>query len=141
MGRRDKKKGYIRPYVHGSWVPVEDDLLLSNAFRDLQPTAAILLLHLLRIDKMLAWKNGDNYAGQFNLTFSEAETLGLARPTMMRGIQELEKRGFVDVVVRGGLKSQRKTSSVYRISENWRTWGGLQTLKELKSLKEAGKTA
>ena len=122
-------------------MPIEDNLLLSIAFRDLQPSAAILLLHLLRIDKMLAWKNGDAYAGQFNLTFSEAETLGLARPTVMRAIQDLEKRGFVDVVVRGGLKSQRKSSSVYRISENWRTCGGLQTLKELKSLKEAGKTA
>jgi hypothetical protein len=141
MGRRDRKKGFLRPYVKGSWVPIEDDLLLSNAFRDLQPSAVILLLHLHRIDKVLSWKGGDSYSGEFNLTFSEAETLGLARATTMRAVQDLVKRGFVEIVVQGGLRSQGRTSSIYRITERWRSWGGLHTLKELKSLKDCGKSA
>lgn len=89
MAKRDKRKGYLRPYVKGSWVPIEDDLILSNAFRCLQPSAVILLLHLHRIDKMLAWKGGDNYGGEFNMTFTEAETLGLSRGTIMRAVQDL----------------------------------------------------
>ena len=141
MARRDKKKGYLRPYVKGSWTAVEDDLLLSNAFRDLQPSAVILLLHLHRIEKMLAWKCGDAYGGEFNLTFTEAETLGLSRGTMMRAVQDLAKRGFIEIVVKGGLRSQGRTSSVYRIIERWRTFAGLQTLKELKILKDYGRAA
>lgn len=138
MGRRDKKKGYLRPYVHGSWVPIEDNLMLSIAFRDLQPSAVTLLLHLMRIDSRLAWRDGDSYSGEFNLTYSEAEHLGLSRPTMMRSVRDLERHGFIKVVVRGGLKSSRKTASIYRIDEGWRLWGGLQTLKQLKALKEKG---
>ena len=141
MARKDKKRGFLRPYVKGSWVPIEDDLLLSNAFRDLQPSAVILLLHLHRIDKMLAWKGGDTYGGGFNMTFTEAETLGLSRGTMMRAVQDLATRGFVEIVVKGGLRSQGRTSSVYRIIERWRTFSGLQTLKELKILKDCGKAA
>ena len=140
MARRDKKRGFLRPYVKGSWLAIEDDLMLSNAFRDLQPSAVILLLHLHRIDKVLAWKSGDAYSGEFNLTFTEAETLGLSRGTTMRAVRDLVKRGFVDIVVQGGLRSQGRTSSIYRVTERWRSWGGLQTLKELKTLKECGKT-
>jgi len=140
MARRGRKKSYLRPYVQGSWVPIEDDLLLSNAFRDLQPSAVILLLHLHRIDKVLAWKDGDEYSGGFNLTFTEAERLGLARATTMRAVQDLVKRGFIEIVVRGGLRSQGRTSSVYRIAERWRTWGGLQTVKDLNLLKQLGKS-
>lgn len=140
MRRRNRKKGFLRPYVKGSWVPIEDDLLLSNAFRDLQPSAVILLLHVHRIDKMLAWKNGDSYAGEFNLTYSEAETLGLSRATTMRAVQDLVRRGFIDIVVQGGLRSQGRTSSVYRVAERWRSWGGLQALNELKALKECGRS-
>ncbi|NVN91930.1 MAG: hypothetical protein HXX11_15190 [Desulfuromonadales bacterium] len=140
MGRRDRKKSYMRPYVKGAWVPIEDDLLLSNAFRDLQPSAVILLLHLHRIDKMLAWKNGDAYAGEFNLTFTEVEKLGLSRATTMRAFRDLALRGFVDIVVQGGLRSQGRTSSVYRVIERWRSWGGLQALNDLKTLRGCGKT-
>jgi len=140
MARRDKKKGYLRPYVKGSWVPIEDDLLLSNAFRDLQPSAVIMLLHLLRVDKMLAWKGGDSYQGEFNLTFTEAEKLGLARATTMRAVQDLVKHGFVEVVVQGGLRSQGRTSSVYRVIDRWRSWGGLQKLNDLNLLRDCGKT-
>jgi hypothetical protein len=141
MARRDKKRGFLRPYVKGSWVPIEDDLLLSTAFRNLQPSAAILLLHLHRIDKKLAWMGGDSYCGEFNLTFSEAETLGLSRGTMMRAVQDLAERGFIEIVVKGGLRSQGRTSSVYRIVERWRTFAGLQTIKEIKILKDCGKAA
>jgi len=141
MGRKNRKKSYMRSYVRGAWVAVEDDLMLSRAFRDLKPTAVILLLHILRIDKTLSWKNGDAYSGEFNLTFSEAEVLGLARPTTMRAVCDLSERGFIEIVVRGGLKSQRKTSSIYRVSERWRTWGGLQPLTELNAFKNCGKYA
>ncbi|MDD2736275.1 MAG: hypothetical protein PHF56_20275 [Desulfuromonadaceae bacterium] len=141
MARRDKKRGFLRPYVKGSWVPIEDDLILSNAFRGLQPSAAILLLHLHRIDKVLAWKEGDSYGGEFNMTFTEAETLGLSRGTTMRAVQDLASRGFIEIVVKGGLRSQGRTSSVYRIVEKWRTFAGLQTLKELKILKDCGKSS
>ena len=141
MARRDKKRGYLRSHVKGSWLPIEDDLLLSNAFRELQPSAVILLLHLHRIDKMLAWKGGDSYGGEFNLTFTEAEKLGLSRGTTMRAVQDLAQHGFIEIVVKGGLRSQGRTSSVYRIVERWRTFAGLQTLKELKILKDCGKPA
>jgi hypothetical protein len=141
MARGVRKKSYMRPYVKGSWVPIEDDLLLSNAFRDLQPSAVILLLHLHRIDKVLAWKGGDSYSSEFNLTFTEAEKLGLARGTMMRAVQELAKRGFIEIVVQGGLRSQGRTSSIYRVIERWRSWGGLQTLNDLKTLRDCGKTS
>jgi len=143
MGRfnRKKSKGYLRPYVKGSWVPIEDDLLLSTAFRNLQPSAVILLIHFHRIDKMLAWKNGETYSGEFNLTFSEAETLGLSRGTTMRAVQDLAKNGFIDIVVQGGLRSRGRTCSIYRVSERWRIWGGLQPLKELETLKDCGKPA
>ena len=141
MARRSRKKGFLRPYVKGSWVPIEDDLLLSNAFRDLQPSAVILLLHLHRIDKVLAWKGGDGYNDEFNLTFTEAERLGLSRATTMRAVQDLVKKGFIEIVVQGGLRSQGRTSSVYRVAERWRTWGGLQTINELNALKHIGKSA
>lgn len=138
--RLKKKRGYVRPYVDGSWTPLEDDLLLSHAFQSLKPNAVILLLHMLRIDKMLAWKTGDSYAGTFNLTYSEAERFGLAHATISRAFEDLRLHGFIETVIQGGLKSSRKTSSVYRIIERWRTWGGLQKLKELDSLKQLGKT-
>ena len=136
-----KKKGYLRPYVKGGWVPIEDDMLLSYAFRNISPSAVVLLLHMLRIDKMLAYKNGDSYSGNFNLTFTEAESFGLARATISRAFGQLEKCGFIETIVQGGLKSHRKTSSVYRIVERWRTWSGLQKINELDKLKTYGKCA
>lgn len=138
---KKNKKGYLRPYVQGAWVPVEDDLLLSVAFIKLNPSAAKLLMHILRIDKMLSWKNGDSYTGCFNLTYTEAQTFGLARGTVSRAFVELEESGFIETVVQGGLKSCRKTSSLYRVVQTWRCKGGLQKLTELEKLRQCGKAA
>lgn len=138
--KRKKKNHYLRSYVKGAFVPIEDDLLLSYAFIRLNPSAAKLLMHVLRIDKMLAWKAGDSYVNCFNLTFTEAQRFGLSRGTISRAFDELEHHGFIETVIQGGLKSKRKTSSVYRVSEKWRMYGGLQTTNELKELKMCGKT-
>lgn len=134
-----KKRGYLRPYISGSWCPVEDSMLLSKAFCKLAPSAVVLLLHMLRIDKNLAWKNGDQYSGAFNLTYTEAERFGLARATINRAFDELKTHGFIEIVVQGGLKSRCKTSSVYRIIERWRTWEGLQKITELEALQQLGR--
>ena len=139
MAKKKNKRGFLRPYVKGAFTPIEDDLLLSRAFLTLPPGAVNLLLLMLRIDKMLAWKEGDSYRGEFNLTFTEAAWLGLSRSTTGKSFKELEKRGFIEVVLKGGLKSNRKTSSIYRIIERWRSFGGLMKLKELEGLKECGK--
>lgn len=137
--RNKKKRGYLRPYVKGSWCPVEDDMMLSNAFCQISPSSAKLLMHILRIDKMLAWKSGDTYSGTFNLTYTEAVRFGLARATVGRAFEELRSHGFIETVVQGGLKSQCRTSSVYRIIERWRSWGGLQKVPDVEMLKQCGK--
>lgn len=136
---KKRKKGYLRPYVQGSWGAVEDDMLLSIAFRSIKPSAVVLLLQMLRIDKMLAYKHGDSYSNTFNLTYSEAETLGLARGTTKRAFDDLEKWGFIKKIVQGGLKSRGNVSSVYQIVDDWRLRGGLQPVKELEKLKRCGK--
>jgi hypothetical protein len=139
-GKKGKRKGgYLRPYVQGSWVAVEDDMLLSIAFSSIKPSSVVLLIQMLRIDKMLAYKHGDSYTSKFNLTYSEAETLGLARGTTKRAFDDLEKWGFIRKVVKGGLKSSGNVSSVYQIVDDWRLRGGLQSLKELEKLKRCGK--
>jgi DNA-binding transcriptional ArsR family regulator len=65
------------------------------------------------------------------------EDTGLSRGTVRKALLELENKGFIDLVKRGGLKSFGFTSSVYKLSTRLIDYGK-ELFKPGKIKKEKG---
>jgi hypothetical protein len=65
------------------------------------------------------------------------EDTGICRQSVRNAIVELENKGFIDLVKQGGLKSDGRTSSVYKLSIRFIEYGK-ETFKQGKMKKEKG---
>ena len=94
----------------------------SKAYRKLPPSAAKALPYFL-------WKVGvltrsalddpKRYATTFPFTYEEAVSTGFTRSTYSKVLKDLVKYGFIDPVLKGGLRGYGQTSSLFRLSQRW----------------------
>lgn len=111
MGR---KLGKAKP---GTWLT--RDLLLSPAY--IKPSAtgkSVLGVMLLKRDishthEVLNRRN-------ISVTYKELEALGMSRGSITNAFNDLQAKGFIEIVHRGGAYQQDKT--VYGLADEWRRW-------------------
>lgn len=118
---RKKKSGpgeRLAPFV-----PIFNDELDSQAFKELTASAAKVYPYFKRIDGKLKRKMGGDYNGIFDFTYSEAEKYGFARKTFSRAITELNDKGFLNIVSQGGKRGCGMSNSKYKLSDRWRDYG------------------
>jgi len=118
--KRNKKatKNRLPPFT-----PILNEELDSKAYQQLTGNAAKALTYFKRINGLLRHKQGDNYNGTFDLTYTEAEKFGFARRTFSRIITELNDKGFLTIIVQGGKRGCGMSNSKYQMSDRWRDYG------------------
>ena len=117
-----KRKPKLPP---GTWV--ERRLMRSKAFLSLKGFAPqLLILFLAKRDrqtfldgdgvKIKAWVNLDN----LQLTYKELEGLGITKPRISRGLDELLAKGFLEIRHAGG--GYKRDCSIYALTDKWTFW-------------------
>jgi hypothetical protein len=119
MSRR-RKRNVLPPFVPLPW-----ELLNSEAYKNLPPSAAKALPYFLGKYKG-GWKDVERYLLEFTFSYGEARGLGFSRPTFSRVIRELIAFGFIDGVDRGGLRGEGKSCSVFRLSRRWESYNTVE---------------
>ena len=109
-------------------IVVERKLLESGAYHDLKGRAPKVLMWFLAKRKMARLKNRKRNEwviannGEIVFTYSEAsEKHGISRQAFSKAIDELLKKGFIDITTQG--IGVTKAPSLYAISERWRNYG------------------
>jgi len=86
----------------------------SPAFNDLKPSAAVVLISIMRR------YNGQNGTPDDPIVCPySAMKCGMASSTIGRAIKELEAHGFIKRISSGGLE---KNPNKYVLTNEWRTW-------------------
>ena len=62
------------------------------------------------------------------MTYIKLEELGISRPRIARGRDDLMAKGFIKIVRQGGAYQQDKT--IYALTEDWRWWQTGQVIYE-----------
>ncbi len=110
----------------------EKDLIRSKAFRGLTSTAKDVYLHFLLKRQFRNSNRNKKHGkgvrmeiinnGKICFPYSEAEKIGIPRPTFARALDNLVERGLIDITHAGsgGVKGDM---SLYAISDRWEKFG------------------
>lgn len=115
--RRERKSGRLPPFVPLTW-----GLLKSQAYKNLPASAAKALPYFLGKVKR-SYDDPERYSDTFHFPYGEGMRLGFAFATFSKVIQDLVHLGFVDPVDKGGLRGDRKSYNVFRLSRRWEAYG------------------
>lgn len=116
--RRKKGKGnFLPPFVPLTW-----EMLNSQAYKDLQHSAAKALPYFLGKVKV-GHSDPNRYVASFSFSYAEAKKLGFAIGTHHRVISQLMEKGFIAPVYKGGQKSFGMSASLFSLSERWKGYG------------------
>lgn len=73
----------------------------------------------------------------FNFTHVEARReLSVSSATFSTALQELERRGFIEITVAGGLKGANGVPNVFTVIDNWKMWKMPEQLSEARLKKQ-----
>ena len=100
------------------FVVITYGMINSKAYKELSGSALKALILCMR--KVKTHHPLDRFNFQFALTYPEAKKQGLCHTSFCRGMKQLGKVGFIDFVVRGGMRYMGKKSSSYRLSQRWK---------------------
>jgi hypothetical protein len=108
------KKGKARP---GTWFT--RDLLLSPAYIKLSATGKSVL-GVIWLKRDMSHNHEVQNRRSISVTYKELEALGMSRGSITNAFDDLQAKGFIEVVHRGGAYQQDKT--VYGLTDEWRWW-------------------
>jgi hypothetical protein len=118
-----KTKSY-KP-IEGGFVAMTWKMLNSKAFKKLPKSSAKILPYFL--GKVKDHRHPDDparYTVQFSFTYSEAKQYGFGKSTFFKMLGDLVRFGFIDVIKKGGLRSQGgQADSLFRLSRRWEAYG------------------
>ena len=114
---RKEKSGRLPPFVPLVW-----ELLNSQAYKKLQPSAAKALPYFLGKVKRCD-NDPERYLDAFHFSYSEGKRLGFAFATFSKVIRDLIWFGFIDPVDKGGLRGDCKSYNVFKLSRRWKEYG------------------
>lgn len=106
---------------HHAFVMLTYELIDSEAYKSLQPSAGKLLPYCLRKVKE-PYGSPKSYSTDFNFSYTEAAAKGFAKDTFSRSLHSLIERGFINLIKKGGLRGYQKSNSIYRLSDRWRKY-------------------
>lgn len=106
---------------NSGFIQITREMLMSEAYKNLTPSAAKALpLFLMQVKKPLS-KPASYYGEVFKFPYSHAkERYGFAERTFRSVIQQLVKHGFIEQVSKGGIKGGKKCESTFRLSDKWK---------------------
>ena len=114
---RRKKQNRLPPFVPLTW-----EMLNSAAYKALPFSASKALPYFLGKVK-LSYNNPQRLNSNFEFSYSEAQNHGFASGTHNRVIVELIDKGFIDPICKGGKRSFGYSSSLFSLSDRWKTYG------------------
>lgn len=104
---------------------ITNEMQESKAFQSLTASAIRVLLRCLyrNYNSVTNRSRGETGKPVFKFTNREAlEKLGMSADKFSRAKDELEKKGFIEWVVRGGLKGSNGVASQFALSGRWKEW-------------------
>lgn len=117
MTSKRRNMNRLPPFVALTW-----NVLNSRAYKDLKQSAAKALPYFLGKYKGV-YNDPLRYEFEFQLSYSEGGRYGFASGTFSSIIQELIKKGFIDPVDKGGLRSDGKSCNLFKLSRRWEKYG------------------
>src|SRR5208283_3666439 len=114
------KKG--TKYKHPPFVAITWDMLNSKAYEEVTYSAAKALPYFLGKCKRHFY-DPQRYRLEFSFSYSEGKRYGFSPSTFSKVIQELVRKGFIDPVDKGGLRSDGKSYNLFRLSQRWQKYG------------------
>lgn len=115
MAKRTRKNR-LPPFVALPW-----EVLNSNAYKDLQPSAAKALPYFLGKPK-LPYAHPEIYRVEFTFSYPEAKRFGFAYGTFSKVIRDLTAKGFISTTQAGGLRGNRKSYNKFVLSNEWKNY-------------------
>lgn len=112
-----KKSNRLPPFVALIW-----EMLNSIAYKDISYSSAKALPFFLGKYKG-QYRDPGRYQFQFYFPYSEAKRYGFPTATFSKVIQELIRKGFIDPVDKGGLRSDGRSYNFFRLSRRWEKYG------------------
>ncbi len=115
--RRGRNGNRLPPFVALTW-----DMLNSGAYKQLKPSAGKALPYFLGKVKC---GHGDpqRYVTEFHFSYTEGLKYGFSSATFSSIIQELIRKGFIDPVDKGGLRSDGLSYNFFKLSPRWEKFG------------------
>ena len=104
--------------IDGSFTTLEDNLMESNAFKDLSIHAKWLYMEF-------GYRFHGSNRKHIILTYKEAKNI-MAIDTFIKARDRLIERGIIDVIKRGGLEKQ---PAIYGLSDRWKKYGTKDFIK------------
>lgn len=120
-----KKGDRLPPFVPLTW-----QMLNSEAYKSLNFASAKILPYFIGKVKN-SFHDPQRYSTDFSFSYREAIKLGFSRATHHRSILELVEKGFIDPIAKGGLRSDGKSSNLFRLSRRWEKYSK-PDFKEIK---------
>jgi hypothetical protein len=114
---RERNKNRLPPFVALTW-----EMLNSKAYKDLSHAAGKALPYFLGKVKK-SFNDPERYWTDFSFSYREANKLGFATTTHHNVICELMKKGFLEPLKKGGLKSDGKGYNLFKLSKRWEQYG------------------
>lgn len=108
-------------WITGGFVPITLEMINSQAYKELNGSALKALILCMR--KVKEMNRTERFKVIFSLTYPEARKQGFCDATFWRSMKDLQRVGFIDCVMKGGLRCDRKTQSAYRLSLRWKSFG------------------
>lgn len=121
MISRKKYNGQNKQY--GAFSRIEVAMQKSAAFQSLSASAIRVLLWAITQNFKSATRNDFNVKPDFKMTNVEAKkNYNLNSATFTKAKKQLEDRGFIEWVQRGGLKGCNGVCSRFCLSSKWKDW-------------------
>jgi len=120
MGKK-RKVGWKDNWFDGPFVLIPYELIDSKAYMELKGAGVRALMLCMR--KVKEMKGTERFKVLFSLTFREAREKGFCDATFWRSMKSLQRLGFVDCEMRGGLRNENKYATIYRLSLRWKKYG------------------
>lgn len=118
--------------IQGGFVAMTWKILNSKAYKALPASSAKVLPYFLGKAKD-AYHPDDpaHYAIDFPFTYSEAKKYGFGKSTFFKMLRDLIRFGFIDMKMKGGLRSQGgHANTLFRLSKRWENYGLQQPFNE-----------
>ena len=103
------------------FVAITYEMMDSKAHRELTESGLKTLILCMR--KVKIRNPLDRFKFQFPFTYPEAKKQGIGDASFCRDIKQLQRLGFLDIVVKGGKRGESKCCTYYRLSQRWKKYG------------------
>jgi hypothetical protein len=116
MTSKTKKKD---SWIEGGFVVITFEMINHRSYKELTGSAIKALILCMR--KVKEMHRTERFKVIFSLTYPEARKQGFCDGTFWRAMKLLQRVGFIDCTIKGGLTGRiKKTPSAHKLSFRWK---------------------